>query len=100
MTDQVALAYLEASDAAAICIVRSETGCTFRTGLTGPGDVIAIYWLPGAVATAAIEGRRLACRRTQRLSPVAAGIRGGDAESIHPLLPSSLKREVGPGEGA
>jgi hypothetical protein len=49
MTD-AAISYLEASDAAAICVVRTATGCTFRTGLTGPGDIIAIYWLPRAVA--------------------------------------------------
>src|ERR1700730_14314745 len=30
-----ALVYLDASGAAAISIVRSETGCSFRTGLTG-----------------------------------------------------------------
>jgi hypothetical protein len=57
MTD-AAISYLEASDAPAICIVRSATGCTFRAALTGPGDVIAIYWLPRAVAVAVARRAR------------------------------------------
>jgi hypothetical protein len=48
MTD-AAISYLEASGAAAICIVRSETGCTLRTCLTGHN--VGDYPVSGHAAT-------------------------------------------------
>jgi hypothetical protein len=82
MTDRAALAYLEASDAAAISIVRSETGCTFRTGIAGPGDIIATYWVSASLATAvARRARKLAgdspdmAAATQALAQAAADLR-------------------------
>jgi hypothetical protein len=43
MTDKAAINYLAQSGAAAICIIGGETGCAFRAGLTGPGDIAATY---------------------------------------------------------
>jgi hypothetical protein len=63
--DRAALAYLEASGAAAISIVEGETGCAFRTGArtaeTAGIPVHATYWVSASLATAvARRARKLA----------------------------------------
>jgi hypothetical protein len=63
MTDRAALAYLEASGAAAISIVDGESGCTFRTGaraaeVSAGVSVPATYWVSAEVATAVARRAR------------------------------------------
>ena len=65
MTDRTALAYLEASGAAAISIIESESGCTFRTGAMAARaagvSVHTTVWVSSRLATAvARRARKLA----------------------------------------
>jgi hypothetical protein len=87
MTDRAALAYLEASGAAAISIVDDGSGCTFRTGaraaeVSAGVRVHTTVWVSASLSTAiARRARKLAgdspdvATATQALAQAAADYR-------------------------